>query len=119
MAAQTIYNEIDLSNTTYTEIDLSGKHCFYLISVAQDNKVKSITFSIAIDSGVQNNPLQIQYITLPVNEGISGVRFTGFPDEFYIKPTQVTLLKDEQVVKSNIDNTPFDIEVNISPLDLG
>ena len=118
MAAQTLYNNIDLDNATYTLVDLSGKHSFYLISIAQDDVVKFITFSIAIDSGVKNTPLHIQYITLPVNEGIAGTRFDSMPDSFYMKPVQVKS-KDDKIITSNINNTPFDIEINISPLDLG
>ena len=116
MAAQTLYNEIDLNGATWETVDLSGHHSFFLIAVAQNNAVKSITFAIGIDSGVSNNPLQYQYITLPVNEGVSGLRFSGYPDEFMIKPTQV-ILKNEDVIKTNIDNTPFDIEININPMD--
>lgn len=118
MSAQKIYNNIDLDNASYTQIDLSGKNSFYLISVAQDNSVKSITFSIAIDSGVKNSPLHIQYITLPINEGISGTRFDSMPDSFYLKPVQVKL-KNDTVVKKNINNTPFDIEININAVSLG
>lgn len=118
MSAQTLYNNIDLDNATYTAADLSGKHSFYLIGIAQDNSVKSITFSIAIDSGVKNSPFHIQYITLPINEGISGTRFDSMPDSFYIKPVQVKL-KDDSILKNNINNTPFDIEINISAISLG
>ena len=116
MAVTKIFNNIDLDGAIWTAISLNNHHSFFLISVAQDDKIKSITFAIAVDSGVTNNPLQYQYITLPVNEGISGIRFSGFPDDFYIKPVQVTL-KNEDVVKENIDATPFDIEININPMD--
>lgn len=118
MAAQTLYNEIDLESSNYTSVSLSNNHSFYLIAVAQNDEISSITFSIAIDSGVKNNLLNIQNITLPVKEGISGVRFDRFPDSFYIKPLQV-ILKNDTVMKHNIDNTPFDVEINISPLNLG
>lgn len=118
MAVETVFNEIDLSDDTFSAIDLSGKHSFYLISVAQDDKVSSITFGVYIDSGVTNNPLLIQYITLPVNVGISGQRWSGFPDSFYLKPTQV-ILKNGGVKKENIDDQPYQVEVNINPMDLG
>lgn len=118
MAAQTIYNEIDLSDKSWEIVNLSAKHTFYLIAVAQNDEVKSITFEISIDSGVANNPLVIQNITLPVTEGISGQRWSGFPDEFNIRPVQV-MLKNLDIKKENIDNQPYQVEVNISPLDLG
>lgn len=118
MSAQTIYNEIDLSNDQPETINLGNKHNFYLIAVAQDDAVSSITFGTYIDSGVNNNPLFMQYITLPVSTGVSGIRWCGWPDEFFIKPTQVTL-KNGEVKKDNIDGTPYQIEINISPIDLG
>lgn len=118
MAAQTIYKEIDLSNDQPETIDLSGAHNFYLIAVAQDDAVSSITFGTYIDSGVNNNPLLMEYITLPVNVGVSGRRWCGWPDEFFIKPTQVTL-KNGDVKKENINGTPYSIEINVSPINLG
>ena len=118
MAAQTIYNEIDLSNDQPETVDLSGAHNFYLIAVAQDDAISSITFGTYIDSGVSNNPLLMEYITLPVNEGVSGKRWCGWPDEFFIKPTQVTL-KNGDVKKENIEDQPYQVEINISPIDLG
>lgn len=118
MAVETLFSEIDLSNDTLSAINLSGKHSFYLISVAEDDKVSSITFGVYIDSGVKNNPLLIQYITLPVSVGISGQRWSGFPDSFYLKPTQVTL-KNGGVKKGNIDGQPYQVEVNLNPIDLG
>ena len=118
MAVTTVYNEIDLSDDTFKSVNLNNKHNFYLIAVAQDDVVSSITFGVYIDSGVANNPLLIQYITLPVNVGISGQRWCGFPDDFYIKPTQVTL-KNLDVKKENIGGQPYQVEVNINPIDLG
>ena len=118
MAAQTIYNEIDLSNNQPETVNLNGAHNFYLIAVAQDDKISSITFGTYVDSGVSNNPLLMEYITLPVNVGVSGRRWCGWPNEFFIKPTQV-ILKNGEVKKGNIDGKPYQVEINISPIDLG
>lgn len=118
MAVTTVYSQIDLSDNTLKSIDLNGIHNFYLISVANDDSVSSVTFEMYIDSGVQNTPLVIQYLTLPVKNGIVGQRYCGVPDKFYLKPTQV-ILKNGDVKKENIGGTPYSVEINMNPIDLG
>lgn len=122
MAVISQYNEIDLDNASYAQVNLNGKHSFYLISVTADPTIKSVIFSIAIDSGVSSYPLIIQNIELPVNAlnsisspvgVISGTRFSGFPDVFYLKPLQVNL-KDDSIHKTGT----FTVEVNINPVEL-
>lgn len=116
------YQSIDLDTATYTQVNLSGKHSFYLISVTKDETIKSIVFSVAIDSGVTAYPLVLQNIELPVNAlnsinsstgVISGTRFSGFPDEFYLKPIQVNK-KDDTIYKEGT----FNVTVNINPVEL-
>ena len=104
-------NEIDLDNADYMQIDLSSQHCFYIIGINNNTEVQNIVFSVAVDSGVTGKPLEIQNIQLPINGEISGTRYTGFPDTFFLKPVQVTL-KSGQSLKTGL----YDIKVNINPM---
>ena len=108
------YSTIDLDNASYQAVDLNNKHNFYMIAITDLTNIQSVTFSVAIDSGVTGKPLEIQYIKLPVSAGISGTRFTYFPDEFYLKPVQI-VTNDEQVIQKG----EFEIEININPVDFG
>ena len=114
MAASKIYSTVNLTTAAYIARDLQGHHSFYLIGKATDKTIKQVIFAIGIDSGYQNDPLFVQYITLnvdPANE-LSGQRFTGFPEEFWMKPVQVVTTDEVNHFEDN-----WDIEINISPMD--
>lgn len=110
-------NSINLSTESYTAVSLTNHHCFYLIGKAADKTIKQVVFAVAVDSGYQNDPLFVQYITLNVdpNNKLSGQRFTGFPSDFWMKPVQITTV--DEVNHSSDDTTDWDIEININPLD--
>lgn len=116
MAITTIMQAIDLDGATYQAVNLGNNSSFYLISVTEDTNVKSISFAIAIDSGLVNTPLFIKNITIPVNgeEKVAGKFFASFPSNFYIKPIQVvTGDRDASVTEGQ-----FDIEININPMSI-
>ena len=108
------YTTINLDTAIYQSVNLDNDlHDFYLIGITDDESIKSITFSCAIDSGVTGEVAEIGNITLPVYGNISQTRFTGFPTEFWMKPVQV-ITTDEVVHKDGV----YEVEVNINNIAL-
>lgn len=108
------YNTIDLDTAAYSSVDLSSHtHDFFLIAITEDKNIKSISFSCAVDSGVSNEYLEIQTITVPVYDKISGARFINFPREFYIKPIRVVTIDDVEHTTGE-----YEVEININNISL-
>lgn len=112
MAVTSIFANIQLDSATYTSVSLSSSNNFYLIANTQLDNIKSISFAVAVDSGVANKPLFLKNITVNIEEGqqISGNLFTGFPETFYLKPLQV-VDKDGNI---HVTGT-FNIGINVNP----
>lgn len=130
MAAKNILNNITL-NKRWTKVELK-ENDFYLIAIKEekykkdiiDSKdVKKINFEIGIDSGIKENPLTIQYITVNFEDITSGnnelnkitgfTRLLNFPKVFYIRPVSVNNGIE------NIKEGQVSISVNINEFDLG
>lgn len=106
------YQSIDLDNAAYQAVNLgSGYGCFYLIGITTLTDIKSVTFSVAVDSGVSGKPLVLNNITLELSGEVSGTVLTGYPQNFYLKPVQVLKTNGEALTEGE-----FDIEVNINPV---
>ena len=108
-----VFNNINLDKNSFREVNLKDFNDFYLIGITNDD-IKSITFEVAIDSGVKNKPLILPNIKLDFEKEVSGVRILNHPSTFYIRPIQV-VTNNLEVLK----NGQFDIEVNINALNLG
>lgn len=106
---------------------------YYLIAIKEQKKekddidsstVKRIRFEIAIDSGIKNQPLTIQYVNLDFSDITSGNneinKITAFakmvnqPKEFYIRP--VSIMNDKL---QEIRNGRVSISINVNSMDLG
>lgn len=111
-----IFDEINLDEKRFREVNLKEFNDFYLIGIKdkESKEVSSITFEIAIDSGVKGKPLHLPNIKLDLEKEVSGVRCTNHPSVFYIRPVQV-ITADGKAVKEG----KFDVEININALDLG
>ena len=112
MAIINKYTELDLDNATYTQVDLGTAHNFFLIGINDNNvDISSATFAVAIDSGVTGKPLFLQNIQVPFTGEINGVRYTGFPEKFFMKPLQI-INKNGDVIKTG----EIDVAININPV---
>lgn len=107
---------------------------FYLIAIKEEKDKKRDTidskdisrviFEIGIDSGIKNNPLTIQYLTVNFEDitsgnnelnGITGfIRVLNFPKTFYIRPSSVIDKTGKAYKEGEIS-----ISVNINEFDLG
>lgn len=108
------FSKIDLDKNSFRQVDLKEFNDFYLIGINNEKNIKSITFEVAIDSGVKNKPLILPNIKLDFEKEVSGVRILNHPSTFYIRPIQV-ITDNLEVLK----NGQFDIEININALNLG
>lgn len=106
------FNNIDLDKNSFRQVDLKEFNDFYLIGINNDN-IKSITFEVAIDSGVKNKPLLLPNIKLDLEREVSATRVLNHPNQFYIRPIQI-INKDNEVIKTGT----FNVEVNINALNL-
>ena len=98
MAVSNIITKISLNNL-WQQVDLSTDNSFYLIAIKDkkaaadtiDSKdVQLINVAIAIDSGVDKQPIIIQYLTLNFKDSVNGelstfIRCDGLSGKFYIK----------------------------------
>ena len=110
-----VFDKIDLDKSVFRKVDLKTFNDFYLIGIDSDSlDIDSITFEVAIDSGVKNKPLILPNIKLDFKDFVSGVRILNHPSEFYIRPIQVIDKEKFEVHKSG----NFDIEININALNL-
>ncbi len=114
-------------NNKWQEVNIGDNNNFYLIAI-KDKKskndtvdpqtIKFITFEIGIDSGIKNQPLTIQYITLNFNDLTSNNnelnkitafgRYNGLPSKFYIKITSL----DDGLKKIEKGETSISININ-------
>lgn len=109
-----IFDKIDLDKSTFRKIDLKSFNDFYLIGIDNDaHDINSITFEIAIDSGVKNKPLILPNIKLEFKNSMGSVRVLNHPSEFYIRPIQV---EDKEL--SIHKKGKFNVEININALNL-
>lgn len=107
-----VFNNINLDKNSFREVNLKDFNDFYLIGITNDD-IKSITFEVAIDSGVKNKPLLLPNIKLDLEREVSATRVLNYPNEFYIRPIQV-INKDNEIIKTGI----FNVEININALNL-
>ena len=108
------FSNIDLDDKKFRLIDLKEFNDFYLIGIKDDENVKSITFEVAIDSGVKNKPLILPNIKLEFNRNVDGVRILNHPNQFYIRPVQIITKSLEAKT-----NGKFNVEINVNALNLG
>ena len=130
MAAKNIYGNINFNNL-WTKVTLTHND-FYLIAIKEEKyetdvidsqDAKNLTFEIGIDSGIKDNPLTIQYVTIYFEDITSGdnelnkitgfTRLANFPDVFYIRPVSIN------DGTKNIREGEVSISVNINEFDLG
>ena len=109
-----VFNNINLDKNSFREVNLKDFNDFYLIGITNNKEIKSITFEVAIDSGVKNKPLLLPNIKLDFEKDVSATRVLNYPNEFYIRPIQL-INKDSEVIKTGT----FNVEVNINALNLG
>ena len=103
MAITTIMKKIKLDKK-WIDVDLGNFNDFYLITIKEkaDKKdtvkpedILKVRFEIAIDSGIKDSPLSIQYINVDFNEMTSNDealnkrtafrKNMNFPSQFYIR----------------------------------
>ena len=98
MAVSNIITKISLNNM-WQQVDFGTDNSFYLIAIKDkksaadtiDSKdVQLIKIAIAIDSGVNKQPIAIQYLTLNFKDSINGelstfIKCDGLSGKFYIK----------------------------------
>ncbi len=128
----TILDKIRLTDT-WQLINLKTYNDCYLIGIKREkNKkdlinsidVQSIKFELGIESGIKDQPLTIQTISLnfndmtsfneSLNEITAFTRILNIPSEFYIRPISITT-KDSKEIKSGEVN----ITINVNAVDLG
>lgn len=107
------FSNIDLDNNKFRLIDLKELNDFYFIGIRGNDNIKSVTFEVAIDSGVKNKPLMLPNIKLEFNRNVDGVRVLNHPSQFYIRPVQVITKSLEAKTAGK-----FDVEVNINAVNL-
>lgn len=108
------FSNIDLDDKKFRLIDLKEFNDFYLIGIKNDETIKSITFEVAIDSGVKNKPLMLPNIKLEFNRNVDGVRILNYPNQFYIRPVQIITKSLEAKTSGK-----FDVEINANALNFG
>lgn len=130
MAAKNIYGNINFNNL-WTKVTLTHNN-FYLIAIKEEKyetdvidsqDAKNLTFEIGIDSGINDSPLTIQYVTVYFEDITSGdnelnkitgfTRLVNFPKVFYIRPVSIN------DGSKNITDGEVSISVNINEVDLG
>lgn len=130
MAAKNIYGNINFNNV-WTKVTLTHNN-FYLIAIKEEKyetdvidsqDAKNLTFEIGIDSGINDSPLTIQYVTVYFEDITSGdnelnkitgfTRIVNFPKVFYIRPVSIN------DGSKNITDGEVSISVNINEVDLG
>lgn len=131
MATQ-LLSKIEL-NRDWTAVNLSDCNQFYLIAIKQSKAsgdtidpadVKKICFECAIDSGVTNKYLTIDFVTLDFTETTSTdeafnkisafKRLLNVPADFYIRPIQIET-NDGKVITTGQST----IKINVNPVILG
>lgn len=118
-------------NDKFYNVDLKTFNDFYIIAVKEKetkrdtikvDNVRKVRFEIAIDSGIKDKPLTIQYINLDFNDITSGnneinkitafQRLLNMPQNFYIKPVSVD--DGQKEIKSG--ETSITININAMKL---
>lgn len=127
-----ILNGIKLDKK-WTPIELGTNiHTGYLIAIKEEagvddtidvNKVVSILFEIAIESGIEGKYITIQRPNLnfndftssddAINKSTAFTRVLNLPTKFYIRPLAVNTV-DKQLVEGEVS-----IDININPVNLG
>lgn len=91
-------------NGKWTKVDLKKENDFYIIirknkakksDTVDPTTIQKVRFEIAIDSGVKNGPLTVNYINMNFNDITSSdievnkitamMKYINFPSEFYIR----------------------------------
>ena len=127
----TIIKKLKL-NDEWLYVNLNNYNDFYLIAIKgnkekKDNinpsDVKKIKFEVGIESGIKNQPLTVDYISVnfddtadssnKLNKISAFARFLNFPNQFYIKPVAL------EVDSKNITTGEVAITVNVNAVDLG
>ena len=127
-----VKNIISIMNIdkSWQKVSIDGND-YYLIAIKEQKKekddidsstVKRIRFEIAIDSGIKNKPLTIQYVNLDFSDMTSGNndKITAFakmvnqPKEFYIRPVSIMDDKLQEIRSGRVS-----ISINVNSMDLG
>lgn len=129
-----VKNIISIMNIdkNWQKVSIDGND-YYLIAIKEQKKekddidsstVKRIRFEIAIDSGIKNKPLTIQYVNLDFSDMTSGNneinKITAFakmvnqPKEFYIRPVSIMDDKLQEIRSGRVS-----ISINVNSMDLG
>ena len=127
MSLKNISTLIELGSD-WAKVDLGDLNSFYIIGIKESKgdtdtidpkDVKSLSFEVGIESGIENKYLTIGYLNLnfddftsndkDLNASTAMSRYLNYPSVFYIKPTQIFTANGE---KFTAGITNIDININ-------